>query len=137
MPTTLDPACAELAAKGKKILAAAQVLFDARPSWVTFYREIFGVTGEIQRALFGDTAAYEAFERTAYYARLREMLAELQQYGTMDGREPNRVVTARMPKSVYDALREEARRRRTSMNQLVISKILQPLRSTDIVPDQE
>ena len=39
--------------------------------------------------------------------------------------EPTRVITVRLPKSLHESLRYEAHERKTSMNQLCISKLLQ------------
>lgn len=41
-------------------------------------------------------------------------------------REPTRIVTVRMPKSLHEQLKAEAHERRTSMNQLCINKLLRP-----------
>ena len=57
------------------------------------------------------------------------MLAKLRErsVGTPvpDDLEPTRVITVRLPKSLHEALRAEAHERRTSMNKLCISKLLQ------------
>ena len=58
-------------------------------------------------------------------ARLRGGNADYQ-----NGREPTRVITVRLPKSLHESLRDEAHQRNTSMNKLCISKLLQ------IVDDQ-
>ena len=57
----------------------------------------------------------------------RQMVAKLRERsGTQsDNREPTRVITVRMPKSLHESLRAEAHDRKTSMNKLCISKLLQ------------
>ena len=51
--------------------------------------------------------------------RLREKTAGA------DGKEPTRVITVRLPRSLHESLKDEANSRKTSMNQLCISKLLQ------------
>jgi hypothetical protein len=49
--------------------------------------------------------------------------------------EPTRVITVRLPKSLHESLRAEAHEKRTSMNKLCISKLLQFI-DTDLVPTE-
>jgi hypothetical protein len=56
-------------------------------------------------------------------AKLREKDAD----GSALSKEPTRVITVRLPQSLHESLKEEARDRRTSMNRLCISKLLQAL----------
>jgi predicted HicB family RNase H-like nuclease len=46
------------------------------------------------------------------------------------------VITVRLPKSLHESLRAEAHDRRTSMNKLCISKLLQVV-DGDLVPAEE
>jgi predicted HicB family RNase H-like nuclease len=68
-----------------------------------------------------------AFEQTEEYTDIQLMVAKLRERGTVqiNGKEPTRVITVRLPKSLHEALRVEAHNRNTSMNQLCISKLLQ------------
>jgi predicted HicB family RNase H-like nuclease len=67
-----------------------------------------------------------AFEKTGEYSEIQQMLAKLRERTAgADGREPTRVITVRLPKSLHETLKAEAHDRKTSMNQLCISKLLQ------------
>ena len=45
------------------------------------------------------------------------------------------MITVRLPKSLHESLRAEAHEKRTSMNKLCISKLLQFI-DTDLVPTE-
>lgn len=100
--------------------------FEKGPDWLTFFREVLGVDGIIQTLLTSDTERLE-FERTEEYATIMRMVAALRERSTKGANcdEPTRVITVRLPQSVHDSLRSEAQDKRTSMNQLCISKLLQ------------
>jgi predicted HicB family RNase H-like nuclease len=100
-------------------------MFQQQPDWITFFREVLGVDGLVRR-LFASPEELAAFEKTAQYAEIQHMLARLRERGGMgEGKEPTRVITVRLPKSLHESLRAEAHDRKTSMNQLCISKLLQ------------
>jgi predicted HicB family RNase H-like nuclease len=67
------------------------------------------------------------FEKSDEYARIQQMVAKLRERSKSQGNdaEPTRVITVRMPQSLHESLRAEAHERRTSMNKLCISKLLQ------------
>jgi predicted HicB family RNase H-like nuclease len=100
-------------------------MFSHQPDWVTFFREVLGVDGLI-RKLFTTPEELAAFEKTDEYAEIQNMLARLRERNgaAADGKEPTRVITVRLPKSLHESLRAEAHDRNTSMNQLCISKLL-------------
>ena len=52
-----------------------------------------------------------------------------------DEEEPTKVITVRMPKSLHEFLRTEAHERKTSMNKLCISKLLQFV-DNKVIPQQ-
>ena len=109
-----------------EVRRVATELFRQSPDWVTFFREILGVDG-IVRKLFQTPEEVACFEQSAEYSELQQMLARLRG-GAADGqggREPTRVITVRLPKSLHESLRDEAHNRNTSMNKLCISKLLQ------------
>ena len=66
-------------------------------------------------------------EQSGEYAEIQQMLAKLRERGGSppDASEPTRVITVRLPKSLHESLRTEAHEKRTSMNKLCISKLLQ------------
>jgi len=104
----------------------ATEMFSHQPDWITFFREVLGVDGLIRR-LFPTPEELAAFEKTGEYAGIQQMLAKLRERtaAQADGKEPTRVITVRLPKSLHEALKTEAYDRKTSMNQLCISKLLQ------------
>jgi len=104
----------------------ANEMFHQQPDWITFFREVLGVDG-LLRKLFVNPEELAAFEKTEEYNEIQLMLAKLRDKSgaAADGREPTRVITVRLPKSLHESLRAEAHDRKTSMNQLCISKLLQ------------
>ena len=104
----------------------AAEMFQQQPDWITFFREVLGVDG-LLRKLFVNPEDLAAFEKTDQYNEIQLMLAKLRERSgaAADGKEPTRVITVRLPKSLHESLRAEAHDRKTSMNQLCISKLLQ------------
>jgi hypothetical protein len=104
----------------------ANEMFHQQPDWITFFREVLGVDG-LLRKLFSTPEELAAFEKTSEYAEIQLLLARLRERtgAAADGKEPTRVITVRLPKSLHEALKTEAHDRKTSMNQLCISKLLQ------------
>jgi predicted HicB family RNase H-like nuclease len=104
----------------------ATELFRQEPDWVTFFREVLGVGGVVRR-LFNSQEEMNVFEQSAEYTDIQQMVAKLRERGGVhfDGKEPTRVITVRLPKSLHESLKTEAHDRKTSMNQLCISKLLQ------------
>jgi predicted HicB family RNase H-like nuclease len=105
--------------------------FQRTPDWTTFYREILGVDGVIDR-LF---PIRSEFEKTEEYTKIQQLLARLRERnrGQKQPEEPTRVITVRLPQSLHEALRHEAHSHKTSMNKLCISKLLQVVED-DLVP---
>jgi len=120
--------------KDQAVLQAARDLFAKDPDWVSFFREILGLTGVIRRN-YSTQEALQEFERTEAYAEVQQMLTKLRERGTEAGppQEPTRVITVRLPRSLHEMLRAEAHEHRTSMNKLCISKLLQFI-DTQFVP---
>lgn len=118
-----------LQSKFDQIASVAQDLYAQDPSWVTFFREVLGLSGAAH-SLFKENDEFEAFRRSDSYAKINGLLANLRMKdgATENNSEPTKVITVRLPKSLHETLREEARSRRTSMNQLCVSKLLQDLR---------
>jgi len=126
-PTTAD-------SKEAQVYRVADELFQRKPDWVTFYREVMGIEGIIRRA-FTTQPELLQFETTREYAEIQTMVAKLRERSgePADSREPTRVITVRLPKSLHESLRTEAHERKTSMNKLCISKLLQMVDS-DLIP---
>lgn len=112
--------------KTKEIYRIAHELFSQKPDWVTFFREVLGITGIVRQA-YPSPESMTEFEKTAEYAEIQQMLAQLRTgpQSPNEEEEPTRVITVRLPKSLHESLRTEAHERRTSMNKLCISKLLQ------------
>jgi predicted HicB family RNase H-like nuclease len=117
------------------VFRVADEIFRQRPSWVTFFREVLGVDG-IVRQVHSSPEALSQFEQTPEYQKIQQMLAKLRENDAdLPGgpREPTRVITVRLPKSLHESLRAEAHDRHTSMNKLCISKLLQVV-DDELVP---
>jgi len=112
--------------KKQEVFRIASELFRQGPDWVTFFREVLGVDG-VARRLFETPEAYLAFEKSEQYTEIQQMLARLRGRNSSipDDLEPTRVITVRLPKSLHESLRAEAHDRKTSMNKLCITKLLQ------------
>lgn len=118
----------------QEVFRIAGELYSAAPDWVTFFREVLGVDGVV-RKMFTTAQEMADFEQSTEYAEIQQMLAKLREKSAADesDREPTRVITVRMPKSLHESLRHEAHNRRTSMNKLCISKLLQVI-SEELIP---
>lgn len=111
----------------QEVFRVASDLYRQGPDWVTFFREVLGLDGII-RQVYQDPAVLAQFEQTDEYLQIQQMLAKLRERegeGPGGPREPTRVITVRLPKSLHESLRAEAHERHTSMNKLCISKLLQ------------
>lgn len=113
-------------AKRHEVHRIATELFKQQPDWVTFFRKVLGVDG-IARQLFPTAPEMTSLEQSPEYNQIQQMLAKLRERGGSppDASEPTRVITVRLPKSLHESLRTEAHEKRTSMNKLCISKLLQ------------
>ncbi|RIK75149.1 MAG: hypothetical protein DCC68_21680 [Planctomycetota bacterium] len=120
--------------KRQEVIRIAQDLYRQSPDWVAFFREILGLTGVVRRA-FPTPEELVAFEQTEEYAEIQTMMANLRKTGPLppEEEEPTRVITVRMPRSLHEALRAEAHDRKTSMNKLCISKLLQVI-DDELIP---
>ena len=118
-----------------KVYRVAADLYRQDPDWVTFFREVMGVEGIIRR-VFPGPADLALFEQTKEYADIQQMVAKLRERASdpADAREPTRVITVRLPKSLHESLRTEAHERKTSMNKLCISKLLQMV-DEELIPN--
>jgi predicted HicB family RNase H-like nuclease len=115
--------------KEQEVYRIAHELFSHNPDWVVFHREILGLEGVATKA-FANPDEMASFKRTPEYAEIQQMLSRLRERSpavpqSENGLEPTRVITVRLPKSLHESLRAEAHERRTSMNKLCISKLLQ------------
>ncbi|HEY1065716.1 MAG TPA: toxin-antitoxin system HicB family antitoxin [Pirellulales bacterium] len=114
--------------KEQQVFQVASELYRQKPDWLTFFREVMGMTG-IVRQTYTDPEAFSAFERTEEYRKIQDMLAALRKGAgaQAEEEEPMTVITVRLPKSLHAALKAEAHDSNTSMNKLCISKLLRSM----------
>ena len=120
--------------KYQGVLTVALNLHQQNPDWVTFFREVLGIEGVVRRA-FPDAAERAEFETSAEYEEIQKLLTKLRERRGVPEKqsEATRVITVRIPKSMHESLIIEAQHRRTSMNKLCISKLLQVIEQ-DLIP---
>jgi predicted HicB family RNase H-like nuclease len=114
-------------ARSQQVLHLAGQAYQSAADWASFFRDVLGVNGIIQR-YFTTGKELAEFEKTAEYAEIQQMVARLRENNgrrQRDDLEPTRVITVRMPQSLHEYLRKEADSKQTSMNKLCISKLLQ------------
>ena len=110
----------------QEAVRVADKLYHQEPGWVTFFRQVLGVNGVV-RQLFPAPDELTAFEQTKEYGQIQQMVAKLRERNSSqpEHKETTRVITVRLPSSMHETLRTEAHEKKTSMNQLCISKLLQ------------
>ena len=123
-----------------RVLQTAYGLFSKNPppDWVTFFREIMGLNGAVRRT-FRTPEDLAEFEQTEAYSEILHLLTRLRERTPPlpeDPKEPTRVITVRLPKSLHEALRVEAHEHQTSMNKLCISKLLQFI-DNEMIPKEQ
>lgn len=121
--------------KTQTVLDVARALHRQRPDWVTFFREVLGLDGLVRQA-FPSPEELAFFEQSPAAEEVQQMLKQLRENLPLPTRamEPTQMITVRLPRSLHDALREEAQERRTSLNKLCISKLLQAI-DEQLVPN--
>jgi hypothetical protein len=124
---TLKPA-PEFEERCNQMFSLANDLFGHAPTWVCFFREALAVDG-LARKLFTTDEEYGQFMTTSHYDQLLQMLTALRSRDLPenDPNDPQRMITVRLPKSLHEALCEEAGRLNISVNKLCISRLLQVL----------
>ncbi len=120
--------------KAQDVFRVAQEKFERSPDWVSFFREVLGTEG-CMRTVFRTPDELNQFEQTQEYQQIQQMVAKLRERNGELGqpKEPTRVITVRLPQSLHDSLRTEAHEKRTSMNKLCISKLLQMI-DEELIP---
>lgn len=106
----------------------ANDLFVNSPTWVCFFREMLASDG-IARKLFQEVEDQDRFLKSSEYAQILQMLTALRSRDLPenDPNDPQRMITVRLPKSLHEALCDEAGRLNISVNKLCISRMLQLL----------
>jgi predicted HicB family RNase H-like nuclease len=118
---------ANLAQKRSRVVQVAAELFGVAPTWVAFYRTVMGPAGLIRSLMTDDE--YSEFESGFEHQQVLEMLTTLRSRDLPenDPTEPQRMITVRIPKSMHDAICDEANRLDVSVNKLCISRLVQLL----------
>jgi predicted HicB family RNase H-like nuclease len=106
-----------------KVLAIARALFAARIDWPSYFAEVLGLSGAIER-LFLDEDEKETFRASEEHAEIQDYLNQLVRHGPATGEEPSRVITVRLPGSLHASLKTEAHRREMSLNDLCINRLV-------------
>lgn len=128
----------DLEEKQEEILRQAHALYAAPDmEWVRFYRAILGVDGLVHR-MFPTNEGMTAFERTTAYVEIQQMVRKLRQRTHLSPppEEEIKVLTIRIPQSLYDTIYQEAHQNHVSMNKLCISKLMQ-LIDESLVPSRK
>jgi predicted HicB family RNase H-like nuclease len=114
----------DIQTKAKTVLGMAEVFFNRKPDWVTFFKEVVGVNGVVHSS-FSEPEALAAFKLTEEYAAIEQMLTRLrEQVEEYPPKEAIRVITVRLPQSLHDSLTAEAKKYDTSVNKLCLSKLM-------------
>jgi len=115
-------------ARCQQAFDVANDLFGSAPNWVCFYREMLGGSGMVH-VLFPTDAEFGRFLRSEQYHQVQLMLTALRSRDLPenDPNDPQRMITVRLPKSLHQAMCEEAGRMNISVNRLCISRMLQLL----------
>lgn len=119
---------ADFQARCEQAFDVANDLFGNAPTWVCFYRELMGGDGMIPQ-LFPEDNDFGGFLRSDQYHQIQLMLTALRSRDLPenDPNDPQRMITVRLPKSLHEALCDEALRLGISVNRLCISRMLQLL----------
>lgn len=120
-------------ARKQEVYRHAVELYRQKPDWVTFFREVLGVDGVVRRVF--QPSEVEWFEQQSEYQLIQRMVSNLRGTADGDGKESMKVITVRLPTSLHDSLKAEAKSRGTSMNKLCISKLLQVIEDEFVPPE--
>lgn len=113
----------------KQAFDHANDLFANAPTWVCFFREMLASDGVTKKVLFHKPSEYDSFLGSKEYSQILKMLTALRsrELPENDPNDPQRMITVRLPKSLHEALCDEAERLNISVNKLCISRMLQLL----------
>ncbi len=131
-PPSLDSAEQKIA----RVLRVAKAARSQALHWASFYRAVLGPKGIVPR-MFPNRQALEEFQQSDAFREIQRMLTDLRRRrpASLDPDEPTAMITVRVPASLHYALRAEAFDRRTTLNKLCISKLLQWI-DEEMVPQE-
>ncbi|MCU0715189.1 MAG: hypothetical protein MUD03_03580 [Pirellula sp.] len=115
------------------VMKTAADLFGLAPTWTAFYRAVLGGEGVMRKAIAAGEESAQ-FECSDEHSKLLTMLTTLRSRDLPenDPFEPQRMITVRIPKSLHDAICDEANVLAVSVNKLCISRLLQRVDKTMI-----
>lgn len=99
------------------VLEYARLRFHTCTDWLSYVQDVKKYCIEAM----GADEARRFFQEVAF-REVHGMIAELAMQRASI--RPTRVITVRMPRELHDALKDEARRRSTTLNRLCIAKLL-------------
>ena len=105
-------------------LAEARRIFDTRPTWAGFFRQVFSSGGLLEVA-FPEDEAIRAFRLTPQYREIVELLHVLRDGHDLPPRRTTQtMITVRLPREVHASLRRVAAAREKSLNRLCVDTLL-------------
>lgn len=110
--------------KLREIERVTMTLIAQQPDWTIVFREVLGVDGAANR-LFDSDEEMKQFTDSESHQKIQKLLSELRERTPVRSESPTRVITVRLPASLHDTLREEARQRGVSLNRLCITRLLE------------
>lgn len=124
---------ADYSAKEAEVLRAAEQAFAGTGKWVVFYRTMMGTDGVVQN-LFPNSQQRQQFCQSEAMAEVQEMIAAMRSADTSksDATEPERMITIRIPMTLHEVLKKESDWAELSINQVCISKLIQPLQDRHV-----
>lgn len=122
--------------KADKVLERAMALLPkVGSSWAEFSNALFDQKSGLVPLTFADPMELQAFWDSDQYKSINNMLLHLMKEHGTDGANPkNGRVLVRLPQTLHKALIVEARHEKTSLNQLIVSKVAFPLREMVEIP---
>jgi predicted HicB family RNase H-like nuclease len=112
--------------KGQRLLDQAQELAQSVETWADLSNALFNPVNGLITQAYPTRAEREAFVKTEYYQKIRELLARaIDTHGLVEGATPKKSgrFVVRLPQSLHAALEREAQREGVSLNQLVVAKL--------------
>src|SRR5262245_48628067 len=94
--------------KRQEVFQIAHVPFSQNADWATFHREVLGKDGVARKSFTKDEMG--EFETSQEYQEILQMVARLRIRGgeANPDKEPTRVITVRLPKTLHEVLKDEA-----------------------------
>ena len=131
---TLVPA-RQFKARCQQAFDVANDLFGHAPTWVSFYRELYGTKGIVVPQMFPTDGEVAAFRRSEAFRQIQKMITGLRgrDLPETDPNDPQRMITVRLPKSLHASICKEAKQLGISVNRLCVTRMLQ-LIDPDMVP---